>query len=118
MSRLEGRDDSLLLRTCSESHESILVSRCDVFRSTTILQPSVFGTDTRVIESGRDGVGADDLTDGGLKDVGANSVEDSGGTLGEGGRVEVGVHAVSGGLDSDESDRGVLNEGVEGSARQ
>jgi hypothetical protein len=94
------RDNSFLLRQNSETSQSLFIRGDNVLCTTRVLQPSVFRTDTLtnkplnelpqtisdvdetywVIETGGDGMRLHDLTVLGLKQVGLDTMQDTGST--------------------------------------
>ena len=64
------------------------------------MKPGVFGSDGCVVETGRDGVRARDLTVIVLQEVAAGAVENAGGSAGESGGVLAEREAVASGSTS------------------
>lgn len=69
--------------------------------------------DARVVQTGRDRVRLGDLALLVLEDVRAGAVQDARLARGQRGRVLAGLDSVSGGLEADQADAGVRDEGVE-----
>ena len=62
MARFKSRDDSLDPAAIVKGGKRLIVIDTDVSRPSTILQPGMFRSDPRIIETGRYGTGIDDLT--------------------------------------------------------
>ena len=83
-------DDTLYLCQHPEPPQRLFVCGSYILCPPRILQPSMFWSHARVIETGADRVCLRDLASGGLKDVGSNAVENSRFTFGERRAVSVG----------------------------
>ena len=84
-----------------------------VFRPARLVQEGVLRPDARIVETGRDRVGVDDLAVLVLQQVGAVAVQDAGLAAGERGRVHAGLDAMAAGFDADHPDALVFEEGME-----
>ena len=73
----------------------------------------MFRADTGIVQPGGNRVGVDDLAVIILQQIGAVAVQDAGAAALEAGGVLVGVQAQPGGLDADQADILVIDEGVE-----
>src|SRR5215218_4942314 len=62
MARFECRDDSLGAAERLESFQRFFIGDGDVSGPADVVQPGMFRTDTRIVESGRDRVRFDHLT--------------------------------------------------------
>src|SRR5271167_3691619 len=101
----------------AEGFEGFEVVGGDIFGAALIVQPGVFGSDGRVVESGGDGVSGGDLSGAVLQHVRVRALEDAGAASAvavEAGGVLAERVAAASGFDADELDAGVVEEGVEG----
>lgn len=105
---LERRDDTLQLGHQTETLKGLSIRGSHELGAQGILPVGQFGTDTGVIETGRDGVGVRDLAVLVLQDVGTDTVQDTLATGSEGGTVAGSVDTVATGLDTEELDAGVV----------
>lgn len=113
MRRLDRRDDALRAGEQAQGlHRGVVGDRA-VLAAARVLQEGVLRADARVVQAGRNGVRLGDLALLVLEDVTAGAVQDARLARGQGGRVLAGLDAVSGGLEADQADVGVRDEGVE-----
>jgi len=120
VSGLQGRDDTLKLSAQSECTESLLISCNNVLGSARVLQPSVLRSnslnssvrnetsvsgpirDSRrsatdwVVQTGGNGMSLHDLTGRRLQQVGSYSMQDTGLSESQGGRVSSGLNTWKG----------------------
>ncbi|KIO10989.1 hypothetical protein M404DRAFT_994646, partial [Pisolithus tinctorius Marx 270] len=66
-------NDTLELSAQTESSQSFLIRRNDVLSTFTVLQPGMFWSNTRIIQSSTDRVCFYDLTSGVWQDIRSNS---------------------------------------------
>ena len=111
--RFEGRNDAFGAGAKLESGQRFLVGGGDIFDAADVVQPGMFGADAGVVEAGADAVGLGDLAVFILQQVCAIAVQHAGPSAGQAGGMLAGVDAVTAGLDTDQSDGGVVEEGME-----
>src|SRR5262245_15258379 len=114
MGRLERGDDALEPRAKLEGVERLLVGHGDVVNAAAVLEPGMFGTDARIVETGGDRMALEDLPVIVLKEKGAVAVKPAGLAAGHRRGMTVRhVETVAAGFDAIDRDRGLVEEGME-----
>src|SRR5687768_16593551 len=75
MAGLQRRYDTLIMAQGMECLQRLIVGYSDIFRTIAVLEPRVFRSDTRIIQTGRNGVGLDNLSILILNQIGAISMQ-------------------------------------------
>mmetsp|Transcript_27017 Transcript_27017/g.27387 ORF Transcript_27017/g.27387 Transcript_27017/m.27387 type:complete len:259 (-) Transcript_27017:858-1634(-) len=114
VTRLQRRNNTLVFAHHFESLQGFLVRHGLVDRPPRILEERVLRSNSRVIEPRRDGMGVEGLSGRFLDHVGESSLENSGGTLGEGGAMLL-VHfnPVPGGFHTVQLHALIVDKGME-----
>lgn len=113
MCGLQSRDNSLLLRQSLETQESLGIGGGDELSTVGLLPGRKLGSDSGVVQTSGNRVSVRNLSVLVLENVGPDSVENSDLSSSQSSRVTVSVNTISSSLNSDESYRQVLGEGVE-----
>mmetsp|Transcript_20706 Transcript_20706/g.65502 ORF Transcript_20706/g.65502 Transcript_20706/m.65502 type:complete len:480 (+) Transcript_20706:426-1865(+) len=110
---LERGNDTLELGHELEGVQGLLVAHGVVLAAAHLLEEGVLRADARVVQTGGDRVGLDDLTVVILEEVGEGPVQHAGGAQRQRGGVAVGVDAIARSLHAHEADLLIVDELVE-----
>lgn len=113
MRRLECGDDTLELTHEAETNEGLGVGGGDVFGALAVLPGAELGADTRVVQTGGDGVRFGDLAMLVLENVGLDAVQNTLAAAGESGTVARSIDAIATSLNTEELDARIVGKGVE-----
>ncbi|KAH3670515.1 hypothetical protein OGAPHI_001030 [Ogataea philodendri] len=110
MRRLERRNDTLVLRKQTEPFQGLRVGSSNKLHTAQVLPGRKLGSNTRIVQSGRNRVSVVDLAVRVLQNVRLDSVENTRLSGSQRGRVSVCVQSVSSSLDSQKLDAAVFLE--------
>src|SRR5690554_4130320 len=110
--RLQRRDDALVLAQRLEPLQRLLIGDRHILNPLDVMQPGVFGTDARIIQTGRDRVGILNLAVFGLQQEGTVAVQYTRLTAFEAGRMAL-VQTLTARFHTDHFDRCIIEERVE-----
>ena len=113
MRRLQRGDDALEFARQAERREGLAVGDAHVLGASGVAQPCVLRADAGVVEPGGHAVRLLDLAVGVLHDVRHRAVEHADAAAADGRGVPAGLDPIAGGLDADQPDVFVGDEGVE-----
>ncbi len=84
MGRLERRDDAFEARAELEGVQGLVIANGHIFDAPAVVQPRMFGANARIVQSGRNRMGVENLPVVILQQIGAVAVE-----YARGGRLSV-----------------------------
>src|SRR5665647_3278996 len=117
MARFQRRDDALGAAQVMKGAERLLVGDADVLGAADVVQVSVLGTDTGIVQTSADAVRLGDLAVVVLQYIGAVAMQYARAAALDGSRMLAAVDAFTGGFDADQLGGFVLNVGVKNAHR-